>query len=306
MASIKCPVCNLTNWATSNSCKRCDFSFQEAAGQTYQPSSEFVPYNNSATFVANPSPTQINMPPAYNRQNYHQPNSGYYQNASNQGSQKRGLAILSLVMGILSFPVVNLLLGVLLSVILASIFGVGGAIGGLIIAVALLPASLIVSIVALKKTNKNPMEYGGKGMAIAGIVLSTIGLVTIPIVSAIAIPNLLAARRSANEASAIAVLRTITAAEETYKVNAGAGNCGELSQLKDGGLIDNQLATGVKNGYVFTVIKTGTGCDLSAKPLNENDTSTAIRSFYYSSEDTKIHFSNIKGDTASKNSPVLQ
>ena len=42
-------------------------------------------------------------------------------------------------------------------------------------------------------------------------------VVIIGIIAAIAIPNLLAARRSANEGSAIASLRTVHGAEMTYQ-----------------------------------------------------------------------------------------
>ena len=48
-------------------------------------------------------------------------------------------------------------------------------------------------------------------------------VVIIGIIAAIAIPNLLAARRSANEGSAISSLRTTHGAEMTYQATAGAG-----------------------------------------------------------------------------------
>jgi type IV pilus assembly protein PilA len=308
MSSIKCPSCNLTNWATATSCKRCGFMLQETNGQNYESNSEFVSPNNSTAINSNYSETYANVPPSYRPQpyqqaNYQQPNPNYYQNAHNHGDQKRGLAILSLIMGILSFPVVNVMFGILLSVILASIFGVAGAVVGLIIAVVFLPASLTVGIVALKKTNKYPMEYGGKGLAIAGIVLSAIGLVTIPVISAIAIPNLLAARRSANEASAIANMKTIAFAEATYRETAGNGNCGDLNQLGSSGLIDSVAANGSKNGYIFTV----SGCDLYAKPKDENGVSaTGTRSFYFSADDGQLRASNIKGTLPTKESKVLE
>jgi hypothetical protein len=46
MANIKCPSCNLTNWATSNSCKRCGYNFQAMNGQNYQPRAGFISPNN--------------------------------------------------------------------------------------------------------------------------------------------------------------------------------------------------------------------------------------------------------------------
>jgi type IV pilus assembly protein PilA len=78
-------------------------------------------------------------------------------------------------------------------------------------------------------------------------------VVIIGIIAAIAIPNLLASRRSANEASAIASMRTIGSSQATYSTSLGAGNYGTLVNLNTGGLIDGVLggATPQKSGYNF-------------------------------------------------------
>ncbi|MFM8440774.1 MAG: prepilin-type N-terminal cleavage/methylation domain-containing protein [Acidobacteriota bacterium] len=82
-------------------------------------------------------------------------------------------------------------------------------------------------------------------------------VVIIGIIAAIAIPNLLAARRSANEGSAIASLRTIHGAEMTYQSTAGSGNfAGTLTTLNGAGLVDSVLSSGTKSGYTFTGGKT--------------------------------------------------
>ena len=80
-------------------------------------------------------------------------------------------------------------------------------------------------------------------------------VIIIAIVAAIAIPNLLASRRAANEASAISSLRTIHSAEATYQATVGANtNYGDLVALSGAGLIDTVLgaATSLKSGYGFT------------------------------------------------------
>jgi len=81
-------------------------------------------------------------------------------------------------------------------------------------------------------------------------------VVIIGIIAAIAIPNLLAARRSANEGSAVSSLRTIHGAEATYQATTGNGNfsqtgTGGLTDLGTVKLIDAQLATGSKSGFAF-------------------------------------------------------
>ena len=87
------------------------------------------------------------------------------------------------------------------------------------------------------------------------IVVAIIG-----IIAAIAIPNLLASRRAANEASAIASMRVIFSSEATYQATAGAGGYGSLANLETAGLIDSVLAgasasatpLAPKSGYLFT------------------------------------------------------
>jgi type IV pilus assembly protein PilA len=70
------------------------------------------------------------------------------------------------------------------------------------------------------------------------------------IIAAIAIPNLLRARRSANEGSATASMRTIGSGELLY--NSTNGSFGTLAQLSADSIIDNVLGSGTKSGYVFS------------------------------------------------------
>jgi type IV pilus assembly protein PilA len=81
------------------------------------------------------------------------------------------------------------------------------------------------------------------------IVVAIIG-----IIAAIAIPNLLASKRAANEGSAQSSLRTIHSAEATYQAGAGQGNFGSLAQLAAGNLIDPVLGNAAgKSGYLFNI-----------------------------------------------------
>ena len=84
-------------------------------------------------------------------------------------------------------------------------------------------------------------------------------VVIIGIIAAIAIPNLLASRRAANEGSAVSALRTVHGAQVTYQSTSGNGNFGTLTDLETVKLIDVVLrdsATYGKSGYEFTVGKT--------------------------------------------------
>ena len=83
------------------------------------------------------------------------------------------------------------------------------------------------------------------------IVVAIIG-----IIAAIAIPNLLASRRAANEGSAQQSMRTISSAEATYLNTAGAGSYGSLADLMSKNLVDSVLGqadTTAKSGYLFTM-----------------------------------------------------
>ncbi len=88
------------------------------------------------------------------------------------------------------------------------------------------------------------------------------------IIAAIAIPNLLQARVAANEASAVASLRTIDTAMVTYistyptvgyaptLAALGGTSCAPADETS-ACLIDTQLASGSKSGYSFTATTAG-------------------------------------------------
>jgi len=174
-------------------------------------------------------------------------------------SQKSGMAIAALAIGIISFLTFGLL-------------GVGGIVG------------IILACVAMSRNKREPSRYGGHGMALAGLVLSIISLVSlvpVGIMAAIAIPNIFAARTAAYESSALHSIRTLSQAEATY-YNV-FGKYGRLDELAAQGLIDSQLATGSKNGYTFSVELTtnelnAPGFAVAAVPMEYR--STGRRSFY--------------------------
>jgi type IV pilus assembly protein PilA len=78
-------------------------------------------------------------------------------------------------------------------------------------------------------------------------------VVIIGIIAAIAIPNLLAARRSANEGSAVSAMRTLHGAQMTYASTYGSGAYADAIATLGGttGLVDSVLAGGTKGGYIF-------------------------------------------------------
>lgn len=196
-------------------------------------------------------------------------------------NKRKGLAIASLVLGILSLPTLGLL-------------GVGALLG------------ITLGIFALMRAKREPSEYGGQGLAIGGIVASVLSLtlaVPIGIVAAIAIPNLLAARRAANEGSAIYNLRKLVEAESTFQATRGNGQFGSMLELQDAHLVEPVLAGGLKNSYRFRVTNLGETFEVTASPLQYPSGGT--RSFYFSSSDNVIHAADKRGLSADIYDPPL-
>jgi hypothetical protein len=101
-----------------------------------------------------------------------------------------------------------------------------------------------------------------KGLSTGVIVLIVIAIgavVLVPciiaMIAAIAIPNLIQARKHANEHAAIGALKTIRTCEaifrEADKDKNGVLDYGSLAQFGQTGLVDSVLASGTKQGYLF-------------------------------------------------------
>jgi type IV pilus assembly protein PilA len=129
------------------------------------------------------------------------------------------------------------------------------------------------------------------------------------IIAAVAIPNLMRSRISANEASAVASVRTISTAEMQYVgIYPNAGFADTLDKLgpakgkpseTSAGLIDPALARGVKSGYKFTLTPTKgqngtvTGFTIAAEPTAPG--TTGIKSFC--SDQTNVLYYQSDGGT---------
>jgi prepilin-type N-terminal cleavage/methylation domain-containing protein len=102
------------------------------------------------------------------------------------------------------------------------------------------------------------------------IVVAIIG-----IIAAIAVPGLLRARMSGNEASAIGSIRTISSAQATFSSSCGGGGyaptLAALNTPPTGStvrFIPEDLGAGAKSGYTFTIVEDGDDVLAAANTCN--------------------------------------
>jgi len=143
----------------------------------------------------------------------------------------------------------------------------------------------------MRRTKKHRSQTGFsliELLIVVGIIL---------VIAAIAIPELMNARMSANEAAAVTNIRTIVTSELAYSVEYNIGFSTGLGQLGGTGmapssanalLIDSVLAAGTKTGYTYLYAVTATdaggfpaGFSLNANPIAHNFTG---RRYYYSDQ----------------------
>lgn len=248
MNSAKCFECGFVGWADVETCKKCGAPTADSAGVHYQP--------------------------------HNQP--GEWSPAD--GKLKKGLAITSLVIGVLGLFTIGIL-------------GVGAVVG------------IVLAIAAINKANRNPAEYGGKGLATAGLVtniLSLVIIVPVGIIAAIAIPNLLASRRAANEGATIQALRMIHSAEATYQ--SLHETYATLDELGADQLITPELAAGKRSGYKFQInlssqeVSAPAGFEVIVVP--ESYPMSGRRSFYLD-ESGVIRAADAQGAAATKDDAPL-
>jgi len=136
------------------------------------------------------------------------------------------------------------------------------------------------------------------------------------IIAAIAIPNLLKARISANEISAVGSVRTLNTANVQYAAQcptngfpAGLANIGpSAGDCAAAGIIDAVLVTGIKSGYTITHV--------GGSPINGVNTNilghrnrTYRQHMFCSIQDNVIHYNGTGAGcnaAAENRDPALQ
>jgi type II secretory pathway pseudopilin PulG len=153
-----------------------------------------------------------------------------YSNIQPQQQTRKGLAVTSLVLGIISIPTLGLfVVGAIVAIVLGSI--------------------------ALNRIRKEPAIYGGKGMAIAGIITSGVSLslaTVLGILAAIAVPKLSEHIKTGREVAAATSLATIYEHQIQFKeTNSKFATLKELAEM---GVLNQPYADGIPiDGYVYSI-----------------------------------------------------
>jgi len=118
------------------------------------------------------------------------------------------------------------------------------------------------------------------------------------IIAAIAIPNLLRSKIAANQASAVASLRTLNTSSVLYDTNyqqyptsiASMGTGASVTSAS-ADLIDNVLSTGQKSGYDF-VWSAGTGTPVITYAIHADPLTTSSGTIHYYTDQNLVIRSN--------------
>lgn len=131
------------------------------------------------------------------------------------------------------------------------------------------------------------------------------------IILTIAVPKLSTAQMNAREMAIVREIQTVNTAQAQYMSQFGkfAASMAELGPPSSGGpgpaaadLIPGSLASGEKDGYVFTLTATPSGYTLNANPKVFN--STGRRTFY--SDQNMITHQNWSAEPANASSPEMK
>jgi hypothetical protein len=229
MSSNKCQHCGLINFAGATECRRCNtpVSWGAEGAAVAVASNQPDAFHHNAVGV-NPQPEYSST--AYAPDAAVPMPSEYVSPYAQQPKLRTGHATASLVLGILGM-------------LSAGLFGIGSLIG------------LVLGIRATLKAKREPTIYGGRGVAIGGIVTNSLGLLTIvpiAIMAAFIISGFNMARLAANESMAIQHMHQIGSAQAMYQSTVGRGEAfGEMDELIQEGLLPADSAN--KFGYEFSI-----------------------------------------------------
>ena len=148
-------------------------------------------------------------------------------------------------------------------------------------------------------TYKRYLKKQAAGFSLIELIIVT---AIIGIIAAIAVPSLLTARRTAQEASAIAMVKSLVKAEGMYFSSHGnQSTYGTLTELVNRNCIDSSLLTEARNYYTFQInLATPITYSINATP----DAGLASQMRYFYGDETGV-IRQATGTTATVASPPV-
>lgn len=153
--------------------------------------------------------------------------------------------------------------------------------------------------------SQDAIRIAGRDTAGFSLVEILVVVMVILIIAAIAIPNLVHGKMRANEAAAVASVKTIHEAETLYaSTYPDVGYSGSLPNLGSHGsscetptrtsaciIMDDALTSGLKSGYMFELVNDGNKPALSYTVTASPESSGTGRCSISSGESGELHFS---------------
>lgn len=118
---------------------------------------------------------------------------------------------------------------------------------------------------------QNAIRNADPGLAGFSLVEILVVVMVLMIIAAIAIPNLVHGKMRANEAAAVASVKTINTAEYMYhdaypdvgyssslaKLGSNGSSCDQPTSTNACLIMDEALTSGIKSGYIFEIVGDG-------------------------------------------------
>ena len=124
----------------------------------------------------------------------------------------------------------------------------------------------------------------------------------IGIVASFAIPYLSQSTIAARESAAITNVRNLVTSQMNYSLTKGFGNFApDLATLQASGYIDNELGSGTRDGYLYSLSGSSITFTVQARPMTYG--STGNRSFF-SDESAVIRYNTADAPADTSNSPL--
>jgi type IV pilus assembly protein PilA len=182
-------------------------------------------------------------------------------------------------------------------------------------------ARVLHGCVTTQRSNRGACSKMGRKQNGFSLIELLVVVTIILVIAAVAIPNLLRSRMSANEASAVASMRTILTSEIIYSTTYTVGFAANLTSLSDGGaasncvppalpsaasacLLDASVTSGNKSGYVFTYLPTSGGSGTSSFTLNADPLTSASGQRHFYTDDTDVLRVNLTTAASTSDPPL--